>query len=136
MSTLPLPSPLTHLHNLSRRSSAMTNRIIPGAYVIRNKQTATVLHAQTDNSLTWTSLKPNENDYHNEQIWWIESIPGYENNEEGELYSITHISSGRSLTVGRRGKFQPVERKLGLYPPSDFHGQKWTIKKVEDSRNR
>lgn len=78
----------------------MSDRIIPGAYIIRNKKTATVLHTDKlyfKGSSSVLAYK-HEVKFANQQIWWIEPLPNYEDNE-GPVYSITTPASGRSLDV-------------------------------------
>lgn len=77
------------------------NQLTPGAYVIRNKSSS-VLHIQDPNvkaSLSTVILfDQNENNYRDQQIWWIEPLPSY-TSPEGMLYSITNTASGRSLDL-------------------------------------
>lgn len=83
----------------------MTDRIIAGAFVIRNKKRSTVLHIEkSDVSAIDSSLLAYEQDeskFSNQQIWWVEPLSDYENPEpeKGPVYSITAPASGMSLDL-------------------------------------
>lgn len=80
----------------------MPDKIIAGAYVIRNKQTSTVLHAKNPfREIEVTVETHDERTHFNSQVWWIEPLPNYEDSE-GEkslVYSITCPASGKSLDM-------------------------------------
>lgn len=84
----------------------MSNVITPGAYVIRNKQTKTVLHivapAPGDRMSVpeVVAFEQDENQYHDQQIWWIEPLADTKSivGHLGDMiYSITNTCSGKSL---------------------------------------
>lgn len=73
------------------------SQITPGAYVIRNKSTSTVLHIENPGiklSSPVVLSEQDENRYRGQQIWWVEPLPGC-----NELYSITNPSRGISLDL-------------------------------------
>lgn len=83
----------------------MSDTIIAGAYVIRNKKTLTVLHiekAGPKNGFSGLSVcEQDERRFTNQQIWWIEPLPDYEDHEpeRGTVYSITNPASGKALDI-------------------------------------
>lgn len=79
----------------------MSDRIIAGAYVIRNKKTSAVLHIAKLGSWELLAYEQDESTYKNQQIWWIEPLPDYEDHEpeKGLVYSITSPATGKSLDI-------------------------------------
>lgn len=83
----------------------MSDRIITGAFIIRNKKRSTVLHIEkSDVSAIGSTLLAHEQDeskFSNQQIWWVELLSDYENPEpeKGPVYSITAPASGMSLDM-------------------------------------
>lgn len=87
----------------------MSDRVPTRAYVIRNKQTSTVLHiVDPDATKNWSNLvayEQDENTFFDQQIWWIEPLPGCKDSKGEVVYSITNPSSGRALDMnGRAGR--------------------------------
>lgn len=81
------------------------DQITPGAYVIRNKSSP-VLHIQDPNvKATLSALTlfgQDENQYRNQQIWWVEPLPSLNPGDDdsgGMMYSITNPASGWSLDL-------------------------------------
>lgn len=106
----------------------MTDKIPPGAYVIRNRHTLTVLHIETATLGTDYSrvlaFEQDENQYRDRQVWWIEPLSDPESDEEGILYSITNTACGKTLD----------EEYTGDVCASRAHGatwQAWRIQRVE-----
>jgi hypothetical protein len=82
--------------------------IIPsGAYVIRNKETYAILHFKKDEIYSATASEQDEEKYREQQIWWVEADPCYEElnaseektENEGGIYRIANISHSQSLEV-------------------------------------
>lgn len=90
----------------------MRDQIPTGAYVIRNKQTSTVLHIKDAEPKIWSyvlGFEQDDNRYRDQQIWWVEPYPGCKGqsgllSEEDVLYSITNISSGIALDLNPEWK--------------------------------
>lgn len=83
----------------------MNSQIPPGAYVIRNKRTSSVLHIKDNPFDTWSRIfvsEQDENMYRDRQIWWIEQLPGCEGDGEEVVYSITNTPSGMALSSRQR----------------------------------
>lgn len=77
----------------------MSAGVTAGAYVIRNKGTSSVLHAQNpcgDHNLL--AHAQDERAHFSEQIWWIEPLPDYED-DHGVVYSITNPASRKALDM-------------------------------------
>lgn len=91
----------------------MSDKISAGAYVIRNKHTRTVLHlvspwpgAGKDTSDVVAS-EQDENQYHDQQIWWIEpleNVRGVGWGQSDYIYSITNPCSRKALHMSGGGK--------------------------------
>lgn len=82
----------------------MSDTVIAGAYVIRNKKTLTVLHIKKADQNKFSGLSTCEQDerrFMYQQIWWIEPLPNYEDHEPegGIVYSITNPASGKALDI-------------------------------------
>lgn len=85
----------------------MSNRVqIPlpaGPYVIRNRETSTVVHIQHPDAVyqgttSIQAYQQDEGQYKDQQIWWIEPIADYNTGPKKEVvYSITSPGSGKSL---------------------------------------
>lgn len=84
----------------------MSDRIPAGAYVIRNKQTRTVLHlvapepGERASVHEVVALEQDESQYHNQQIWWVEPLAEVatpEKSQSDAVYLITNLCSGKSL---------------------------------------
>lgn len=91
--------------NITRRTKSntlhnMSDAMIPGAYLIRNKKNRKVLHCVgvcfEDMSLVYTFNQ--EDRYRHRQIWWIEPLPSYADKTD-PVYSITIPASGRALDM-------------------------------------
>lgn len=87
----------------------MSDRIIAGAYVIRNKKTSTVLHVKAGTG-ELLAYRQDESKYQNHQIWWIEPLCEYEDHEpeKGLVYSITNPATGKSLDMNPAGDRKSV----------------------------
>lgn len=81
----------------------MLDTISAGPYIIRCKNTSTVLHVKDPDVRTdWSpviSHAQEENLYQDQQIWWIEPLPNSQDKEgkEEAIYSITNTPSGKVL---------------------------------------
>lgn len=92
----------------------MSSQFSPGAFVIRNKKTKTALHlvnpAPGDRASISdvVALEQDENQYHSQQIWWVEPLADAKTlvGSLGDLiYSITNPCSGKALHMeGDPGK--------------------------------
>lgn len=106
----------------------MTDKITPGAYVIRNRHTSTVLHIKTatinSDYSPVLAFEQDENQYRDKQVWWIEPLPDSENDEEGALYSITNTSCGKSLD-------NAGSKSVCAAKPHGAFWQTWRIRRVE-----
>lgn len=127
--------------------------LLPGAFYIRNKKTSTVLHIDKIpfNGGPRVLMHNQESKFGNQQIWWIESLPGYADKTE-PTYFITSPGSGRALDVApgagitsnaypeyheslvlTRRNLVP-DKAYGIYVAS-HHGeswQRWKIRRVND----
>lgn len=94
----------------------MSDRIIAGAYVIRNRKTSTVLHIEEVGKCELLAYRQDESVYQNQQIWWIEPFPDYEDHEpeKGLVYSITNPGTGMSLDMSpAKGAITPPQLVCG-----------------------
>lgn len=95
MSTLPLPT---------------------GAYIIRNRQTATVLHTQSADAVTHgvvnvQAYQQDESQFKDQQIWWVEPLADYTTDpSKGVVYSITSPGSGKALEANPESGRHPSVR--------------------------
>lgn len=118
----------------------MATEIIPtGAYVIRNKKTSAVLHicspdvAAVPESQTVAHPR-DEIKFREQQIWWVERLPEYEDDtahEQGPVYSITNTASGLSLDVSGAGTANGV--RVNAFPGHGGYNQKWRLRGVQDA---
>jgi hypothetical protein len=97
----------------------MAQTISPGAYVIRNRKTSTVLQADGHPNDSHVSTSERDEERHRDrQIWWIEADPGFDelNNRVGNtanrgcVYRVSIISKDISLDEhgGNRDGGTPV----------------------------
>jgi hypothetical protein len=122
----------------------MTNYIPPGAYIIHLKDTHLALrNARFDSAIVTPKddkcvVLDSQNEIRSReaQIWWIERVPGYEDDEQEEeagVYTITHTSSGRGLEVGRSST--PEAPKCYVRPGRGQPEQQWTLKRIIDDED-
>jgi hypothetical protein len=86
----------------------MADTVPTGAYVIRNKKTCAVLHFKKDEIFSATAIEQDEEKYREQQIWWVEADPCYEELnareektvKEGGIYRIANIAHSQSLSNG------------------------------------
>lgn len=89
----------------------MSSQLSPGAFVIRNRRTKTVLHLVTPapgdraGVSDIVALEQDENRYHSQQIWWIEPLADAKTIVGDPIYSITNPCDGKALRMrGAPGK--------------------------------
>lgn len=94
----------------------MSDRIIAGAYVIRNKKTSTVLHVGRPGTTELLVYRQDESMYQSQQIWWIEPLCEYEDHEpeKGLVYSITNPATRMSLDIVPAGGTVTPEPNIPL----------------------
>lgn len=74
-----------------------------GPYVIRNRETSTVVHIQVPDAIrqgntSVQAFQQDEGQFKDQQIWWIEPLADYDTqSEKGLVYSITSPGSGKAL---------------------------------------
>jgi len=116
----------------------MADTIPPGAYIIRNRQTSAVLQinpTKTEWEHDVAEITANEQDeekYREQQIWWIEADPCYEELnaqeektvKEGGVYRITSIAKRQSIDRGRN----PV---VGF----ETHGAPWQLWRLRQRKS-
>ncbi|KAL7269622.1 hypothetical protein RUND412_007704 [Rhizina undulata] len=103
-------------------------RLPSGAYLISNKDTGTCLEIQGD----YKSVALAEQDSHcrrERQIWWVEVLPNYEDDEEGAVYSISSIPTQeyRTRKLGQFGKKVILSYPVGIM-------QQWRVRRVVDDK--
>lgn len=118
----------------------MATEIIPtGAYVIRNKKTSGALHiccadvAAVSGSQT-VAYSRDEIKFREQQIWWVERLPEYEDDtahEQGPVYSITNTASGLSLDVS--GASTTNGARVTAFPGHGGYNQRWRLRGVQDT---
>ena len=118
----------------------MDDRIPTGAYVIRNKQTSLVVHLPVSDVATAHNSKvvafdQDEHQYRDQQIWWVEALPDYEDDgsaeKEGWLYSITSACNGTAIDVkGERSGGRP----LHTFPAHGGLTQRWRLQRVSNDQ--
>ncbi|KAH8149332.1 uncharacterized protein LAJ45_06411 [Morchella importuna] len=131
----------------------MKDQIPTGSYVIRNRQTSTVIHVDNPNTTNaslnkkWSvvACEQNESRYPEQQVWWIEPIPtSGDDDGEAVTYSITNCATGRCLDAnlgGANAYFMPRhevtkgEWRLVAYQNSGAPWQKWRIENVSDDKD-
>ncbi|KAH0612444.1 uncharacterized protein H6S33_010496 [Morchella sextelata] len=137
----------------------MKDQIPTGSYVIRNKQTSSVIHV--DNPATasaslnkkWSvvACEQNESRYPEQQVWWVEPFPTSgggddDDDDDGEAvtYSITNCATGRCLDAnlgGANAYYMPRheatkgEWRLVAYENKGAPWQKWRIENVSDDKD-
>ncbi|KAF8248497.1 hypothetical protein K440DRAFT_660799 [Wilcoxina mikolae CBS 423.85] len=114
----------------------MADIIPPGAYIIRNIKTSTVLQNNPKDNYDVsciTAAEQDEEKYREQQIWWVEADPGYEElnaredktTKEGGVYRISNIATSQSLDSGGDTQGKPV---VG-YPTHGAPWQLWRFRK-------
>ncbi|KAI5796694.1 hypothetical protein FPQ18DRAFT_323156 [Pyronema domesticum] len=101
----------------------------PGAYIIRNCETSTVLQITTWNGHGKVELREKDEITNREhQIWWIEEDPGYEELNESEkatkkggIYRITSIAKSISLDHAQVDKIVTYSS----------HGASWQLWRIK-----
>lgn len=74
-----------------------------GPYVIRNRETSTVVHIEYPFAIgqgltSVQAFQQDEGQYNDQQIWWVEPLAEYDTeSENGVVYSITSPGSGKAL---------------------------------------
>lgn len=90
-----------------------------GAYIIRNRETSTVLHAQSSeigihDATSVLANQQDEGQFKDQQIWWVEPLADYAANSSKSLvYSITSPGSGKALEANPESGIHPAERSRG-----------------------
>jgi len=125
----------SYLQDLNK---TMADTIPPGAYIIRNRQTSAVLQinpTKTEWERDVAEITANEQDeekYREQQIWWIEADPCYEELnaqeektvKEGGVYRITSIAKTQSIEHGSN----PV---VGF----ETHGAPWQLWRLRQRKS-
>lgn len=95
-------SPLQH--SIHRTMSDPVTATLPaGPYVIRNRETSTVVHIQHPDAIyqgttSVQACQQDEGQFKDQQIWWVEPLAEYDTESGNEVvYSITSPGSGKSL---------------------------------------
>lgn len=84
-------------------SDPIPSTLPAGAYVIRNRETSTVLHiphpdAIDQGTISVQARQQDEGQFKDQQIWWVEPLAEYDtDSEKGMVYSITSPGSGKAL---------------------------------------
>jgi hypothetical protein len=110
----------------------MEDTIPPGAYIIRNQGTSAVLQINSQNQYGVAPITANiqdEEKYREQQIWWIEADPCYEElntlkektAKEGGVYRISNIARSMSLDQGHSRA--PSRAVIGY----EHHGAPWQL---------
>lgn len=101
----------------------------PGAYVIRNRATSTVIHVDGGNV---TTTPRNEERHREQQIWWIEAIPGLDDfhDEAAAVYRITNIAKVISLDIYGGHPFDIT--KAAAYRSHGAPRQHWKLQRQLD----
>ncbi|KAF8532925.1 hypothetical protein BDD12DRAFT_867822 [Trichophaea hybrida] len=117
----------------------MANIIPAGAYVIRNRETPAVLHYKKEETLSASGIEQDEEKYREQQVWWVEADPCYEElnareektAKEGGIYRIANIAHSQSLEVlcGRLGNGSHAVVRSTLGVP----WQLWRLRRKEYS---
>ena len=113
----------------------MAAPISTGAYIIRNKQTSTVLHVQPNRSSMPVIAGERDEGVHREsQIWWVEPLPTQAtegtDSKEGILYTITSLAYGAlDLPQGIFG----TGVKIQAYPRNGAPWQQWRLRAEADN---
>lgn len=100
-------------------SSPIIAPVPTGAYIIRNRQTSNVLHAETANAVsegttTVEAHKQDECQFNHHQIWWVEPLAEYTtDSSKGLVYSITSPYSGKALEANPESGMDPCGRSRG-----------------------
>lgn len=109
----------------------MKDQIPTGTYVIRNRQTSTVIHVDNPNTTNaslnkkWSvvACEQNESRYPEQQVWWIEPSPA-SGDDDGEAvtYSITNCATGRCLDGNLGGANAYFMPRCGAFwrPPGEL----------------
>jgi len=116
----------------------MADTIPAGAYVIRNKKTCAVLHFKKDEIFSATTIEQDEENYREQQIWWVEADPCYEElnareektAKEGGIYRIANIAHSQSLEVlgGRCNK----RTHAVVYSTQGVPWQLWRLRRCKE----
>lgn len=115
----------------------MTDETIPtGAYVIRNKETSTVLHICEANVAVikfGQTIVHNRDEikYRDQQIWWVERLPEHEDDtahEQGPIYSITNTAGGLSLDIYGAQTGNGI--LVHSFPTHGGYNQQWRLQGV------
>lgn len=120
-------------------STTNSDTVPAGAYILRNKRSATVVHLQstpnnaaTDNSVVAHTQA--EEQFRDQQVWWIEGVPDGtlpgEPSSSTVRYTITSLASGRSLALASNSKGLGVHIKGS--EASGAPWQQWIFRKIED----
>lgn len=95
-------SPLQHsIHHTM--TDPIPSTLPAGPYVIRNRETSTVLHiphpdAIDQGTISVQARQQDEGEFKDQQIWWIEPLAKHNTDpDKGTLYSITSPGSGKAL---------------------------------------
>jgi len=109
----------------------MDTQILAGAYLIRNKHHFKVLHIENpqDSNPLVTLHDRDENLYRDHQIWWIEPIPG---GEEEKECSITNVRNWKALEPNSEGWGRGVGAKLIAAENTGSPRQTWKISRFMD----
>ncbi|KAL7274954.1 hypothetical protein RUND412_002130 [Rhizina undulata] len=112
----------------------MANYTFPsesGAYLISNKTTG----PETCLEIKGMSRVIGVQDPHRrreKQIWWVEAIPNYENDKEGPIYSISHLTSYGNFSL--QSQKWDYSEKANIYPSNGMQWQKWLIKRASEDK--
>ncbi|KAL7272507.1 hypothetical protein RUND412_004676 [Rhizina undulata] len=111
------------------QSYIMAHLLLPsGAYLIRNKQTSAIACLETQGGDV-TVAEQDLQRRRERQIWWVEALVGYEDDEEGVVYFIYNISDNEQLDSRGWDRFG---MDVISYAPNGQPWQKWRIRRVLD----
>jgi len=103
-------------------SSAMTDTIPAGSYVIRHVGTGLALSYAGQDKLTTEIRDEGNPQYREDQTWWIEPLPKQHEFEKKTptLYTITRLVEGKSLDA-------PESKSVGVLCTYRSHGAPWQL---------
>ncbi|KAL7275343.1 hypothetical protein RUND412_001721 [Rhizina undulata] len=104
----------------------MTDRLPTGAYIINNRKTGTVIHIGGSEVVVFDR---DEHRHRDRQIWWVESLPDYDDDQKGGgVYNISNISVDKAL----QGSWEKAPGRVGVFQIMGEPWMRWRIRKVND----